>query len=84
MQVNLEHYPQTGPPYETSTHLRFSYFDAFRPPVYSNNPNTTTSVTSGGTTVSITGFGFATNSLTNALIDIFDSSGNLIETQVIA
>lgn len=80
MQIQLEHYPQDP--------NNFSFFDAFRPPLYTNTANTTITVTAGGSTVTITGYTFPVNSLFNAttpvLIDIFDSSGNLVETQSIA
>ena len=64
--------------------LPVSYVMAWRPPVFGNNTSTTVSVSSGGNTVTTTGYNFPVNSLVNALINIYDSSGKFIETQVIA
>ena len=75
LQVMLEHYPQNA--------SNYSYFDAARPPFWTNIPNTTISVASGANTVTLSGYGFATNELANSYIDIFDNTGALIETQTI-
>lgn len=59
-----------------------SYISGVRPPLYT--PSGTASVTSGGSTVTLTGFTFTVNELAGALININDSSGNLVETQYIS
>lgn len=74
--LNLNHQPQN-----TSNQ---SFITAVRPPIYINIPGTTISTTAGGSTVTTSGYGFTVNSLTGALINIYDSSGTLIETQTIA
>ena len=74
LQLNLLHQPNNT--------ANQSFITAFRPPLYSSID--TTSVTSGGTTIAVTGYNFTTNSLANALINIFNSAGTLIETQTIA
>jgi len=76
LQVQLEHYP--------SDTNHFSFFDAFRNPVLTTPQNTTISVSAGGNTMTVSGYGMPTNKFANALIDIFDSTGALIETQVVA
>lgn len=74
--LNLLHQPQNA--------SNQSFITAYRPPLYSNIPGTTISTTSGGNTVTTVGYGFTTNALAGALINIYDSSANLIETQTIA
>lgn len=77
LQINLLHQPQNV--------SNQSFINAFRPPVYGNIPNTTISVTSGGSTVTVVAqYGFTTNVLAGALINIINSSGSLVETQSIA
>lgn len=74
MQQTFLHYPnQTD-----------SFLVGFRKPAIFAFQNTTISVTMGGNTVTISGFNFVTNELAGALINIYDSSGNLVETQTIA
>jgi len=57
---------------------------AYRKPLVSSYDNTSISVTSGGNTVTIDGYNFTTNELAGAFINIYNSSGTLIETQTIA
>lgn len=45
--------------------------------------NTYISTTAGGNTVTISGYNFITDELSNSLINIFNSSGTLIETRTI-
>lgn len=62
-----------------------SYIRALRPPIYSS-PGTTSiiSTTSGGTTATPIGFIFTSNELAGCIINIYDSSGTFVESQVIA
>jgi hypothetical protein len=76
LQLNLLHQPQNA--------SNQSFINAFRPPVFGTIAGTTISVTSGASTVTITGHSFIVNALANALINIFDSTGTLVETQTIA
>ena len=76
LQLNLLHQPNN-----TSNQ---SFITASRPPQYITIPGTTISVTAAGNTVTVSGYGFDTNILTGALINIFNSSGSLVETQTIA
>lgn len=76
LQLNLLHFPQNA--------QNHSFINAVRPPLYEFIPGTTISTTMGGNTVTISGYTFVANSLANAIINIIDSSGNLIETQLIA
>lgn len=75
LQLNLLHQPNNV--------NNQSFITAFRPPVYANLPGTTITTTMGGNTVTTSGYGFVTNSLVNALINIINASGTLIETQTI-
>lgn len=72
MQVNLQHNPN-------GTSGQISFFNIYSKPI----GGTGVSVTSGGSTVSIPGFGFATNELANQVISIFNSSGVFVETRLI-
>lgn len=76
LQLNLLHQPQNS--------SNQSFITAFRPPYYITIPGTTISVTAAGNTVTTSGYGFDTNVLTNSLINIYDSTGALVETQTIA
>ena len=76
LQLNFLHQPRNA--------SLQSFINAFRTPVVTSLGGTSISTTSGGNTVTIAGFGFASNELAGALIDIFNSSGALVETQVIA
>lgn len=75
LQLNLLHLPQSA--------SNQSFITAQRPPLYSNITGTTISTTLGGNTVTTSGYGFTTNSLAGALINIYNSAG-LVETQTIA
>lgn len=57
---------------------------AFKPPVYGSKTGNTISVTASGTIVTVSDYTFETNELAGAYINIYDSSGNFIETQTIA
>lgn len=74
LQLNLIHRPNGT----------ISALTCFRKPLASSFQNTSITTTAAGNTVTITGFDFTTNSLAGALIDIFDSSNALVETQTIA
>lgn len=76
LQLNFNHQPR-------NTSLQ-SFINAFRSPLVSAFENTSISTTSGGNTVTIEGYNFTTNELAGALINIINSSGVLVETQVIA
>ncbi len=76
LQLNFIHYPN-------NSSLQ-SFITAFRKPLATNFNGTVVATTIGGTTVTINGFNFTTNELTGALIDIFNNSGTLVETQTIA
>lgn len=76
LQFNLLHQPQ-------NTNNQ-SFITSFRPPLFTTPQGTTISTTLGGNTVTVSNYGFTVNSLTGALINIFDSSGALVETQTIA
>jgi len=76
MQFNLLHQPQ-------NTNNQ-SFINSVRPPIYGTPQGTTVSTTAGGNTITISNYGFVVNSLANALINILDSSGTLVETQTIA
>ena len=76
MQMNFLHQPR-------NTSLQ-SFLTMVRTPVVSPLESTSISTSSGGTTVTIAGYNFVTNELAGALIDIYNSSGTLIETRTIA
>jgi len=76
MQLNFLHYPNNA--------SLQSFLTCFRKPLVSSVENSSVSTTAAGNTVTITGFDFATDELVGALIDIFNSSGTLIETQTIS
>lgn len=76
LQLNLLHQPQN-----TSNQ---SFITAIRPPFYSTFSGSTITTVSAGTTVTVIGYNFVTNSLAGALISVYSSSGTLIETQTIA
>lgn len=73
IQFNLEHTPNN---------LSFMY--VVRSPLVSSFGNTEIDTTAGGNTTTIVGFNFETNELAGALIDIYESDGTFLETQVIA
>lgn len=52
-------------------------------PIVISFANTSISTTAGGTTVTITGYNFVTNSLAGAYINIYDSAGIIQEAQII-
>lgn len=76
LQMNFLHQPRNT--------AKQSFLTMFRTPVVSPLEGTSVSTSSGGTTVTIDGFGFATDELADALIDIYNSSGVLVETRIIA
>lgn len=76
LQLNLLHNPQNA--------SNQSFITSFRPPVFAQIGGSTISVTATGTTVTVVGYNFATNSLAGALINIYNSSNTFIETQTIA
>ena len=76
LQLNLIHVPQSS--------ANQSFITALRPPLFEPVSGSVISTTATGNTVTIIGYNFVTNSLAGALIDITDSSGTLVETQVIA
>lgn len=76
LQLNLLHQPQNA--------SNQSFITAFRPPLYTTVSDSTVSVTLAGNTITISGYNFVVNSLAGALINIFNSSGTLIENRTIA
>lgn len=74
LQLNLNHNPLQDN----------SSIYAYRKPIVASAGSTSLSVTSGGTTVTIDGYNFTTNELAGAYINIYNSSGTLVETQTIA
>jgi hypothetical protein len=76
LQMVLTHIPNQA--------SKFSFLTAERNPLFLSFENTSISTTAAGNTVTIVGFNFVTNELAGAYIDIFDSTGVLIETQTIA
>lgn len=75
LQLSFVHLPNST--------AKQSFINAFRSPVVSPNEGQTIDTTAGGNTVTISGFGFTTNELAGALINILDSSGALVECQTI-
>lgn len=75
LQLNLLHLPNN-----TSNQ---SFVTAMTSPLVTPTSDTI-SVTAGGNTITINGLNFTTNELAGALIDIINSSGELVETQTIA
>lgn len=73
-QVDIQHFPNSTE----------AFFRGFRKPIALRFEGTSTSTTSGGTTITLTGFNFTTDELTGGLINIYNSSGTHIETQTIA
>lgn len=76
LQLNLIHFEKDS--------NKYSYLTCARSPQVAPYENTSISVSSGGNTVTITGYDFVTNELTGAYINIFNSSGTLIETRKIS
>lgn len=76
LQMTLTHIPNSAG--------KFSYITAVRNPAYTSYENKTISTTSGGSTVTIADYNFTTNELAGCYINIYDSSANLVETQLIA
>jgi len=74
MQLNFQHFPN-------GTN---SFLTCFRKPIVTSLEGTSISTSSGGNTTTISGFNFTTNELAGGLICIFNSSGTLIETRIIA
>lgn len=60
-----------------------SFIRSFRSPIVVSFENTSISVSSGGNTLTTTGFNFQTNELAGALINIYNAANDLVETQVI-
>lgn len=75
MQLLLTHVPNSS--------SKFSFVTASRSPLVASYANTSITVTAGGNTVTIAGYDFTTNELAGAYINIYDSSGTLIETQTV-
>lgn len=75
LQIDMIHFPKA--PGKSTIH-------AYSAPLVSSSLNNTVTVSSGGNTVTINGYGFITDELVGALIDIYDSTGVLIETQTIS
>lgn len=75
MQMFMTHVPGSA--------AKFSFLTAECAPLVVPYENTSISTTLGGTTVTIAGYGFATDELAGAYINIYDA-GTLIETQTIA
>lgn len=71
-QFNIVHQPQST----------ISYISGIRPPLYINS--TVISTTSGGSTITFTGANFVVNDLAGASVNIYDSTGALVEMQTIA
>lgn len=63
--------------------LKQSFITARRSPVVLPFENTSISTTTGGNTVTIAGYNFVTDELEDSSINIYNSSGVLIETQTI-
>jgi len=76
LQMDFLHQPR-------NTSLQ-SFITARRTPVVTSLAGTSLSVTSGGNTVTIAGYNFATDELAGALINIYNSSGTLVECRTIA
>lgn len=76
MQMLMTHIPNQA--------SNFSFLTAECPPLFISYANTSISTTLGGSTVTITGYSFSTDELAGAYINIYNSSSDLIETQIIA
>jgi len=76
MQMNFIHQPR-------NTSLQ-SFLTTMRTPLVSPFEGSSVSVSSGGNTVTISGYSFVTDELAGALINIFDSSGTFVESRTIA
>jgi len=76
LQFNLLHLPNN-----TSNQ---SFITAQRPPLFGTPPNTTIAVIMGGNTVAVSNYGFTVNELAGASINIYNSAGTFIESQIIA
>ena len=76
LQMDFLHQPR-------NTSLQ-SFISARRTPVVVSFSDTSITATSGGNTVTIDGYNFATDELAGALINIFNSSGTFIESRTIA
>lgn len=76
MQMTMVHIPGSS--------SKFSFYTGECAPLVLSYENTSISTTAGGDTVTITGFNFITDELTGAYINIYNSSGVLIETRTIA
>jgi hypothetical protein len=74
LQMDFLHQPKTA----------LSFITARRTPLISPVGSTSLSVTSGGNTVTIDGYNFITDELAGGIIDIYNSSGTLIESRIIA
>ena len=71
-QVDIVHQPNST----------VSYFTGKRPPLYTTSNLITT--ISGASTMEFNGFNFEINQLAGSLVNIFDSTGTLVETRTIA
>jgi len=76
MQMVMNHIPDSA--------SKFSFLTAECAPLVVSYQNTSVSTTAGGSTVTISGYNFTSNELAGAYINIYNSSLNLVETQVIA
>jgi len=74
LQMDLLHQPRTAT----------SFITARRTPLVSSLGGTSITTTSGGNTVTITGYNFTTNELAGGLINIYNSGRTLVESRVIA
>lgn len=74
LQMDFLHYPNTDT----------SFVQLSRKPLVACNQGTTVSVSSGGSSVTIDGYAFATNELAGGVIWIQDSGGNYLEAHLIA
>ncbi len=76
MEQSFLHYPNAVD--------KHSFLVGSRKPIVVPYENTSISVTAAGNTITIVGYNFVTNELAGALINIYDASGNFVETQTIA
>lgn len=73
MQLVMRHFPDED--------SRFSTLYSDSNPIVVSFANTSVTTVAGGSTVTITGYDFATDSLVNAYINIYNASGVIVETQ---
>lgn len=75
LQLNFLHQPNST--------AKQSFINAYRSPLVTPNSGQTVATTTGGNTITITGFNFVTDELAGALINIYNSSKVFIESRVI-